>query len=155
MVELWNWYIMISSSMSGQWQLWNFMIKLMKSVVKARENQDYFAPGAFHVVSINNILTLCRDMPRLCVILWENDWHGTSLQCVEPNWCRPEWWWPSQVQDDTAINMHMESPLLTWTLIDKITSHRKIIQLLAEIKMFETWKHIQSAKYYQSNYLTC
>jgi len=59
--------------------------RLMKSVVKAREKQGYFAdltPGAFRVVSIDNIDIMQRHA-QVYVSSSERSWHGTSVQCVE------------------------------------------------------------------------
>jgi len=55
--------------------------RLMKSVVKAREKQGYFAdltPGKFRVVSIDIYAEAC---PGLCVILWEKLARNISTVC--------------------------------------------------------------------------
>ena len=66
------------------------MIMSMKSVVKARGNQleGYFADltlGAFHVVSIDNILTLCRDMPRFRMTGMQHHYNVLSQTDVNQN----------------------------------------------------------------------
>jgi len=97
--------------------------RLMKSVVKAREKQGYFAdltPGAFRVVSIDNIDIMQRHA-QVYVSSSERSWHGTSVQCVEPKPMATKVVANSQVQDDTSINVHMESLLPASTPIDEIT----------------------------------
>jgi len=51
----------------------------------------------------------------------ERNWHGTSVQCVEPKPMATKMVANSQVQDDTSTNVHMESPLPASTPIDEIT----------------------------------
>ena len=60
--------------------------RLIKRVVKAREAngmQNELTPGAFHVVSVDN-LDISQSHAQVYITSSQRSWHGTSIQCTEP-----------------------------------------------------------------------